>query len=51
VSADLAYSTRRFTFAAAHRYSVEEWSLEENERVFGRPRGRNVCCKSNAFTV
>jgi len=36
VSGDLAYSTRRFTFAAAHRYAVEEWSPEENERVFGR---------------
>ena len=36
MSTDLAYSTRRFTFAAAHRYWVEEWSPEENERVFGR---------------
>jgi 6-pyruvoyltetrahydropterin/6-carboxytetrahydropterin synthase len=36
VSADLAYTTRRFTFAAAHRYWVEEWSPAENDRVFGR---------------
>jgi len=39
VSADVAYSTRRFTFAAAHRYWVDDWSPAENERVFGRLTG------------
>ncbi len=28
--------TRRFDFAAAHRYWREDWSKEENERVFGK---------------
>lgn len=40
----VAYSTRRFAFAAGHRYWVEEWSAEENERAFGRltaPHGHN----------
>ena len=40
----IAYSTRRFTFSAGHRYVVERWSREENERVFGRltvPHGHN----------
>jgi 6-pyruvoyltetrahydropterin/6-carboxytetrahydropterin synthase len=40
----IAYSTRRFTFSAGHRYVVEQWSREENERVFGRltvPHGHN----------
>jgi len=40
----IAYSTRRFTFAAGHRYTVDAWSAEENERVFGRltvPHGHN----------
>ncbi len=39
-----AYSTRRFGFAAAHRYWVEAWPASENERVFGRltaPHGHN----------
>ena len=39
-----AYSTRRFAFAAGHRYWVEEWSPAENQRVFGRltvPHGHN----------
>jgi 6-pyruvoyltetrahydropterin/6-carboxytetrahydropterin synthase len=39
-----AYSTRRFTFAAGHRYRVEGWSAAENERAFGRltvPHGHN----------
>jgi 6-pyruvoyltetrahydropterin/6-carboxytetrahydropterin synthase len=39
-----ASSTRRFTFAAGHRYWVGSWSSEENERVFGRltiPHGHN----------
>jgi 6-pyruvoyltetrahydropterin/6-carboxytetrahydropterin synthase len=31
-----ASSTRRFTFAAAHRYWVDAWTAEENARVFGR---------------
>jgi len=41
---DVAYSTRRFTFSAGHRYQVEAWSAAENERVFGRlmiPHGHN----------
>jgi 6-pyruvoyltetrahydropterin/6-carboxytetrahydropterin synthase len=40
----IAYSTRRFAFSAGHRYAVEAWSAEENERVFGRltvPHGHN----------
>ncbi len=40
----IAYSTRRFTFAAGHHYRVDAWSAEENERVFGRltvPHGHN----------
>ena len=39
-----AYSTRRFTFSAGHRYHVDGWSDAENERVFGRlqvPHGHN----------
>src|SRR5437870_8760751 len=39
-----AASTRRFTFSAGHRYWVESWSREENERFFGRltvPHGHN----------
>lgn len=30
-----AYTTRRFTFAAGHRYWVNAWSEAENRRVFG----------------
>ena len=40
----VAYSTRRFTFSAGHRYRVDAWSPAENERVFGRltvPHGHN----------
>jgi len=39
-----ARSTRRFTFAAGHRYWVDAWSPADNERVFGRltvPHGHN----------
>jgi 6-pyruvoyltetrahydropterin/6-carboxytetrahydropterin synthase len=39
-----AYSTRRFTFAAGHRYWVDTWSAAENEQRFGRltaPHGHN----------
>ena len=39
-----AYSTRRFAFAAGHRYWVDAWSAAENERRFGRlavPHGHN----------
>jgi 6-pyruvoyltetrahydropterin/6-carboxytetrahydropterin synthase len=38
------YSTRRFSFAAGHRYWVDGWPAERNERVFGRltvPHGHN----------
>lgn len=41
---EIAYSTRRFAFAAGHRYWVEAWPAAENERVFGRltvPHGHN----------
>jgi len=40
----IAYSTRRFAFAAGHRYWVEPWSAAENQRVFGTltvPHGHN----------
>src|SRR5262249_13601516 len=40
----IAYSTRRFSFSAGHRYVVDDWSPAENERVFGRltvPHGHN----------
>jgi 6-pyruvoyltetrahydropterin/6-carboxytetrahydropterin synthase len=40
----VARSTRRFTFAAGHRYWVDAWPAAENERVFGRltvPHGHN----------
>ena len=39
-----ASTTRRFTFAAGHRYEVGSWSPEENQRHFGRltvPHGHN----------
>ena len=32
----VAYSTRRFQFAAGHRYWVPAWPAADNERVFGR---------------
>jgi 6-pyruvoyltetrahydropterin/6-carboxytetrahydropterin synthase len=32
--------TRRFEFSAAHRYWRDEWSQEENERVFGKCTSR-----------
>ena len=32
---ELAYTTRRFSFSAAHRYHVDGWDSEENRRVFG----------------
>jgi 6-pyruvoyltetrahydropterin/6-carboxytetrahydropterin synthase len=37
-------STRRFTFSAGHRYWVDAWPADENQRVFGRltvPHGHN----------
>ena len=40
----IAYSSRRFTFAAGHRYWVDAWSPAENDRFFGRltvPHGHN----------
>jgi 6-pyruvoyltetrahydropterin/6-carboxytetrahydropterin synthase len=39
-----ASTTRRFTFAAGHRYHVAAWSDAENARRFGRltvPHGHN----------
>lgn len=32
----MVYATRRFEFAAAHRYWHPAWSAEQNERVFGK---------------
>lgn len=32
----LVYVTRKFAFSAAHRYWRDEWSAEDNARVFGR---------------
>jgi 6-pyruvoyltetrahydropterin/6-carboxytetrahydropterin synthase len=32
----MVYATRRFEFSAAHRYWRDEWSSEQNERVFGK---------------
>lgn len=29
------YATRKFSFSAGHRYWRDEWSAEENARVFG----------------
>ena len=29
------YATRKFTFSAGHRYWRDEWTAEENARVFG----------------
>lgn len=40
----LALTTRRFTFAAGHRYWVAAWTEVENRRVFGSltvPHGHN----------
>jgi 6-pyruvoyltetrahydropterin/6-carboxytetrahydropterin synthase len=31
----IVYATRKFTFSAGHRYWRDEWSAEENARVFG----------------
>lgn len=39
-----AYTTRRFTFSAGHRYWVPQWPEAENRRVFGSltvPHGHN----------
>ena len=41
---DTIYATRKFTFSAGHRYWREDWSAEENARVFGPltvPHGHN----------
>src|SRR6187200_1665911 len=32
----MVYATRRFEFSAAHRYWRDDWSKEQNERVFGK---------------
>ena len=40
----VGYSTRRFAFSAGHRYWVDGWSSEENDRAFGKlvvPHGHN----------
>lgn len=36
----MIYATRRFEFSASHRYWREDWSLEQNERVFGKCTSR-----------
>jgi 6-pyruvoyltetrahydropterin/6-carboxytetrahydropterin synthase len=39
-----ASTTRRFAFAAGHRYHVRRWSAEDNARTFGHlgvPHGHN----------
>jgi len=35
MSAGMVYATRKFTFSSAHRYWRDEWTLDENRRVFG----------------
>ena len=40
----VVYTTRKFTFSAGHRYWRDEWTAEENRRVFGQltvPHGHN----------
>ena len=40
----IGYSTRRFAFSAGHRYWVDDWPDEQNERTFGKlviPHGHN----------
>jgi 6-pyruvoyltetrahydropterin/6-carboxytetrahydropterin synthase len=32
----IVFATRKFTFSAAHRYWRDEWSADENARVFGQ---------------
>ena len=42
--AAIAYSTRRFSFAAGHHYRVSAWSAADNVRAFGSlmtPHGHN----------
>lgn len=36
----MVHATRRFEFSAAHRYWRDDWSAEDNERVFGRCTSR-----------
>jgi 6-pyruvoyltetrahydropterin/6-carboxytetrahydropterin synthase len=36
----MVHATRRFEFSAAHRYWRDDWTAEENERVFGRCSSR-----------
>jgi 6-pyruvoyltetrahydropterin/6-carboxytetrahydropterin synthase len=31
----MVFATRRFDFSASHRYWRDDWSAEENERIFG----------------
>jgi 6-pyruvoyltetrahydropterin/6-carboxytetrahydropterin synthase len=37
----MVFLTRRATFSASHYYWNDEWSADENERVFGRCANRN----------
>ena len=46
-----ARSTRRFAFAAGHRYWVAAWTPQKNEQVFGRltvPHGHNYTLEVTA---
>ncbi len=36
----MVYATRRFEFSASHRYWRDDWSTEQNERVFGKCTSR-----------
>ena len=36
----MVYATRRFEFSSSHRYWHDDWSPEENERVFGKCTSR-----------
>lgn len=36
----MVYATRRFEFSASHRYWRDDWSKEQNERVFGKCTSR-----------
>lgn len=32
----MVYATRRFEFSASHRYWIDDWSMDENVRIFGK---------------
>lgn len=48
----IAYTTRRFTFSAGHRYWVGQWSEAENRRAFGSltvPHGHNYTLEVTVY--